>query len=73
MIPKHYLGDGVSVEVERGLLKLTAENGSTVTNTIYLDHPVYANLQEYYYRAVAEARDLHRAAAAAGEDAAEDN
>ncbi len=72
MIPKHYLGDGVSVEVERGLLKLTAENGSTVTNTIYLDHPVYANLQEYYYRA-AEARDLHRAAAAAGEDAAEDN
>jgi len=39
-----YLGDGVYVELEGDMIKLTTENGIKVTNTIYLEIHVYANL-----------------------------
>lgn len=46
---KLYLGDSVYVEVdvERGLLKLTTENGYGPTNTIWLESAVYDALLDY--------------------------
>ena len=52
MAAKQYLGDGVYAEVERGMLKLTTENGIATTNTIYLEPEVLASLLRY----VSEAR-----------------
>ena len=40
MKAKAYLGDGVFVEWDRGMVKLTTENGICVTNTIYLEPAV---------------------------------
>jgi hypothetical protein len=51
---KRYLGDGVYVEVDRGMLKLTAENGIEATDTIYLDPEVFRALRAYYEEAVSE-------------------
>jgi hypothetical protein len=48
---KTYLGDGVYVEVERGLLKLTTENGRIETNAIYLEPAVFYQLAAYFDRA----------------------
>ena len=45
---KKYLGDGVYVDVESGMIKLTTDNGDYVTNTIYLEVPVYNNLVKYF-------------------------
>ena len=47
---KSYLGDGVYVCVEGGMLKLTAENGIVATDTIYLEQEVYEALVAYYNR-----------------------
>lgn len=44
---KQYLGDSVYVEVERGMLKLTTDNGLGPTNTIYLEPEIYMNLARY--------------------------
>ena len=44
---KQYLGDGVYADMERGMIKLTTENGIEATNTIYLDDTVYAELLNY--------------------------
>ena len=47
---KQYIGDGVYVEVERGMLKLTAHRGSSglvTPDTIYLEKPVFAALVDY--------------------------
>ena len=44
---KVYLGDSVYVEVDRGMLKLTTENGFGPSNTIYLEPEVLAALLEY--------------------------
>lgn len=46
---KVYLGDGVylTVDRERGALKLTAENGVTATDTIYLEPVVWQNMRAY--------------------------
>lgn len=44
---KSYLGDGVYVEVESGMLKLTTENGIRATNTIFLEAEVYKALTDY--------------------------
>lgn len=44
---KFYLGDGVYVEVEREMLKLTTEDGLAVTNTIYLEPAVFNALLRY--------------------------
>lgn len=37
-----YLGDGVYLCYERGMLKLTTNNGVQTTNTIYLEPEVWA-------------------------------
>jgi hypothetical protein len=34
---KEYLGDGVFVDIEDGMIKLTTEDGIKATNTIYLE------------------------------------
>ena len=44
---KAYLGDGVYVEVENGMLKLSTSNGESDTNTIYLEREVFNNLVFY--------------------------
>ena len=41
---KTYLGDGVYVEYEGGMIKLTTENGIDITNIIYLESEVYSEL-----------------------------
>lgn len=41
---KQYLGDSVYLELERGMLKLTTENGYGPDNIIYLEPEVYDNL-----------------------------
>lgn len=44
---KQYIGDSVYVETERGMLKLTTENGYGPSNTIWLEPEVYQQLVEY--------------------------
>ena len=44
---KVYLGEGVYVCVESGMFKLTTENGTEVTNTIYLEPEVYSAFLDY--------------------------
>lgn len=46
--PKRYLGDGVYVEIESDMIKLTTEDGITATNTIYLEEPVINALCKYW-------------------------
>ena len=41
---KEYIGDGVYVEDEHGMIKLTAEDGIRATDTIYLEPEVLASL-----------------------------
>lgn len=45
-----YLGDSVYVEVERGMVKLTTENGwpGDPSNTIFLEEPVMRALIEWW-------------------------
>ena len=50
LIEKTYLGDGVYVEIERGMIKLTSENGYEVLNTIYLEPEVFNALTVYEQR-----------------------
>lgn len=50
---KEYLGDGVYVDVERGMLKLTTENGIETTNTVYLEPEVFDSLVKYAQRIAA--------------------
>jgi hypothetical protein len=45
-----YLGDGVYVDVERGMIRLTTEDGIRATNTIYLEPEVYEALVAYVAR-----------------------
>ena len=48
---KEYLGDSVYVEIERGMVKLTTENGYGPSNTIFLELFVYHELVKYVERA----------------------
>lgn len=41
---KHYLGDGAYAEFDGYGIWLTAENGVVVTDRVYLEPPVYAEL-----------------------------
>lgn len=47
MEKKEYLGDGVYVEIDRGMLRLTTENGIDTTNEIFLEGIVIAKLLRY--------------------------
>jgi len=47
---KEYLGDGVYAEIESGRVKLTAEDGITATDTIYLEPEVLSALRQYMSR-----------------------
>ena len=47
---KVYLGDGVYVQFDGHHFVLTAEDGTRVTNTIYLDMQVYQGLADYVAR-----------------------
>lgn len=49
-LKKSYLGDGVYVCVENGMLKLTAENGITASDTIFLEPEVYEALVNFWNR-----------------------
>ena len=44
---KQYLGDGVYADIEGGMIKLTTENGYGVSNTIYLEPELVAELVRY--------------------------
>ena len=50
LIEKEYLGDGVYLSVDCGMIKLTAENGIIATDTIYLEPFVYESLQRIVQR-----------------------
>ena len=50
---KQYIGDSVYLELERGMLKLTTDNGFGPDNTIYLEPEVYNNLVTFVQGAVA--------------------
>lgn len=49
---KEYLGDSVYVDVERGMLKLTTENGLSTdpSNEIFLEPEVFERLVLYAQR-----------------------
>lgn len=44
---KQYLGDGVYIEFENGMFKLTTEDGISTTNTVYLEPEVYGAFVNY--------------------------
>lgn len=50
MILKRYIGDGVYVEIERGMLKLSAERDGGM-NIIYLEPEVMDQLVAYFEEA----------------------
>ena len=60
MIPKRYIGDGVYVDVEDSMLKLTTEDGISVTNTIFLEPYVYDALVRFYSDACEFARAMKK-------------
>jgi hypothetical protein len=47
---KAYLGDGLYAEIERNMLKLTAEDGYNATETVYLERSVWKMLTHYMER-----------------------
>jgi hypothetical protein len=47
---KAYLGDGVYVDLDSGMIKLTTEDGIQATNTIYLEAEVYQNFIQWVKR-----------------------
>lgn len=57
MPEKEYLGDGVYVDVEHGMLKLTTEDGIRTTNTIFLEVEVFKALQRYFTQAAEAAQE----------------
>ncbi len=42
-----YLGDAVSVEVERGMVKLTTSDGLRDTNVVYMEREVLAAFERW--------------------------
>lgn len=56
---KEYLGDGVYVEFDGFGFILTTEDGTRITNTVYLEPRVYNNLLLYRERLNKETNDTH--------------
>jgi hypothetical protein len=44
---KKYIGDGVYIAIELGMIKLTTENEYGPTNTIHLEPEVFQNLLQH--------------------------
>lgn len=44
---KSYVGDGVYVALDNGMIRLTTENGYEETNTIYLEPEVWRALKAW--------------------------
>ena len=57
---KKYLGDSVYVEVENGMIKLTTDNGTGASNTIYLEEYPYQNLVKWHKNVLKEMADATR-------------
>lgn len=57
---KEYLGDSVYCELDKGMIKLTTENGYGPSNTIFLESEVMDALLGYYERAVAWAEFMRK-------------
>lgn len=63
---KRYLGDGVYVEIENGMFKLTTGStlthalGRGITNTIYLEPEVYEALELYAHEAFTPKEEKER-------------
>jgi hypothetical protein len=53
---KQHLGDGVYVDYENGMVKLTAENCIEATDTIYLENSVLIAFIEYLAKAALNKR-----------------
>lgn len=45
--PKRYIGDGVYVGFENGMLKVTTNDGYRDTNTIFFESEVWSELVRY--------------------------
>jgi len=56
MMEKTYLGDGVYAEMTNGMIRLTTEDGVSVTNEVFLELSVYDALQKYVERANEEGK-----------------
>jgi hypothetical protein len=61
---KTYLGDSVYADVDKGMIKLTTENGLRATNTIFLEPEVYEALIRFADRAKAHFAELREKAEA---------
>lgn len=57
---KDYIGDGVYVEMEDGMIKVTTEDGIEETNTIYFEPEVYHALIRYADRVAKEDKRFKR-------------
>lgn len=49
---KSYIGDGVYVDIERGMIKLTTENEISIQNTVFLELEVFEALVLYFNKMV---------------------
>ena len=60
--PKKHIGDGVFVEIERGMLKLTTQRGAggCGPDTVYLEKSVFLELTKYAATEIGWYSDFHR-------------
>lgn len=65
---KRYLGDGVYVVIEDGMMKLTSENGGPVPlQVIYLENEVFEALAKFHADAVNYFAELRKSRLASPE------
>jgi hypothetical protein len=46
-VKKIYIGDSVYAEIDRGMIRLTTDNGLGASNEIYLEDSVWYNLKRF--------------------------